>query len=152
MFLTNTPYNFQFTSDLAGLQLSNTSGTSTHFILKPGQGTTITATAINAPCSIVGRFAFIARSGYYYAAAPNPVSSELTVTAVEEGSSADTPASIVAPLFDADLYDSYGRKVKSKRSDHGKAVLDVRDLPTGLYNLRAGQGKDALSRHIELTH
>lgn len=154
MFITNTPYTFRFTSDLAGLYLTNTVGTSTHFILKPGQGTTITATSTNAPCTMIGRYAFIAQSssGYRLAFAPNPVSSDLTVTAVDTGAADNAPASSAAPPFDADLYDSYGKKVKSQHSDHGKAVLDVRELPEGLYNLRSGTGKDAMSEHIQVTH
>jgi len=31
-------------------------------------------------------------------------------------------------------------------------VLDVRDLPNGLYNLRAGKGKRALSEHVQVMH
>lgn len=80
MFLTGTPYTFQFTSDMPGLYLTNTTGTATHFILKPGQGVTITATSTNASCTIVGRYAFVARSGGYgYSFAPNPANDELTV-------------------------------------------------------------------------
>ena len=152
MFL-NSPYTFNFTSNLAGLYLTQTTGTYTHFILKPGQGVTITATSTNAPCSIVGRYAFITPSGgYSLAAAPNPVSADLTVTAVDDTSAANAPVNSSAPPFDADLYDSYGNKVKTLHSDHGKAVFNVRNLPNGLYNLRAGIGKKAIVEHIEITH
>lgn len=159
MFITNTPYTFSFSSDLPGLYLTNTTGTATHFILKPGQGTTITVTALNSPCPMRGQYAFIASStGYSYRVAPNPVSEELTVTAVEEAPPADAASaatSTAAPAsipLDADLYDRFGHKVKSKHDDHGKAVVDVRDLPEGLYELRVGKGKNALTERIQVTH
>lgn len=146
IFLTGTPYTFQFTSDMPGLYLTNTTGTATHFILKPGQGVTITATSTNASCTIVGHYAFVARSGAYgYSFAPNPVGDELTVVTTD-------PATATAAPFDAELYDGYGRKVKTQKSEQGKAVLNVRDLPSGLYNLRVGTGKDAYSEHIQIAH
>ena len=146
MFLTGTPYTFQFTSDMPGLYLTNTTGTATHFILKPGQGVTITATSTNASCTIVGRYAFVARSGAYgYSFAPNPVSDQLTVATTD-------PASTTAAPFDAALYDNHGKKVKLRRSENGKALIDVHDLPEGLYNLRVGSGKNAQSEHIQINH
>jgi len=146
MFLTNTPYTFRFTADLPGLYLTETTGTITHFILKPGQGVTITATSTNVPCTLVGRYAFVARSSTYrYSFAPNPASDELTVEPTES-------AGTTAESFDAELYDGYGRKVKTQKSGQGKAVLNVRDLPSGLYNLRVGTGKDAYSEHIQIAH
>jgi hypothetical protein len=146
MFLTNTPYTFTFSSDLAGLYLTNTSGTATHFILKPGQGTTITATAINSPCPVVGRFAFIASSGgYTYSVAPNPVSDELSVAAAE-------PDAITAQPFVAELYDRFGQSVKSQASKQSRTVFDVRNLPAGLYHLRIGKGNTAVSQSIWVTH
>ena len=154
MFITGTPYTFNFTSDLPGLYLTNTQGTATHFILKPGQGTTITATSTNAPCKIVGHYAFVARSMSGYSFAPNPTSDELTVTANDSASpTTDTSAGTATAVpFDAELYDGYGRKVKTQHGEHGKAVLNVRDLPDGLYNLRVGKGKDAVSEHIQVAH
>ena len=90
--------------------------------------------------------------GYYFAFAPNPASTDLTVTAVDaDQSTADQP-SATAPPFDADLYDSQGKKIKTKKSDKGKAVIDVRDLPNGLYHLRAGKGKEAISEQVQVAH
>ncbi|GAA4509565.1 hypothetical protein GCM10023172_43240 [Hymenobacter ginsengisoli] len=76
-----------------------------------------------------------------YAVYPNPASSQLTVASTK--STAD---------FDADLYDTYGKKVKTIHGDHGKAVFKIDELPEGLYNLRVGQGKDAYSQHIQVKH
>lgn len=73
----------------------------------------------------------------------------MTATDPAGAESAASPADVP---FDADLYDGHGKKVKTQHGDHGKAVLDVRDLPAGLYNLRVGQGKKALSEHIQITH
>lgn len=148
MFIDD-PYNFTFTADSPDVYLTNTQGRSTHFVLQPGQGVTITATATNAPCGLVGRFAFIyPSSGGRLSAAPNPASTELLVTRAP----ADAQQTKPDEAFTADLYDTYGKKVKTKKSEQNNAVLDVRDLPSGLYNLRAGAGKDALSDHIQITH
>ena len=109
-------------------------------------------------CGVVGRFTFsAARSGYSYTATPNLASTDLTVTSAEESqsqmaiTSANSTSATRAP-FNADLYDAHGRKVKTNHSNHGKAVLDVRDLPEGLYVLRSGSSKDVYSEHIQITH
>ncbi|MGI4742631.1 MAG: CBM35 domain-containing protein [Janthinobacterium lividum] len=95
---------------------------------------------------------FMKPSAYSLAYAPNPASDELTVTAVESGGPASGSGSDTAPVFDATLYNDKGKKVKAKKSEKGKAKLDVRDLPNGLYNLRAGEGKETLSEHIVVSH
>ncbi len=155
MFITD-PYNFAFTADLPGLYLTSTQGTSTHFILKRGQGVTITATATNAPCGLVGRFVFICPSnpyGYRLVATPNPTSSDLVVVAVDADQPAtSTTPSATAPPFEAELYDNHGKKVQAGKSDKGKTKLAVRELPAGLYHLRAGEGKEALSEQIQIAH
>ena len=118
------------------------------------QGTTITVTALNSLCPLRGQYVFSAPSsgGYYrYSVAPNPVSEELTVTAEEPDAGAADPTPAPADL-DADLYDRFGKKVKGSHGDHGKAVLDVRDLPDGLYELRVGKGKQALIKRIQVAH
>ncbi|MBX0293149.1 T9SS type A sorting domain-containing protein [Hymenobacter sp. HSC-4F20] len=148
----NSPYRFNFTTNVPGFYLTETSGGGTHFILKPGQGITLTATSINAPCPIVGRWAFYAPSlGTAYRVASNPVSSEVQVDALDTNSTSVVP-SASAESFEARLYDSFGHQVKTQRSAQGKAVLDVRSLPNGLYILRAGKGKDAISERIQVTH
>lgn len=96
-------------------------------------------------------FTFSTASGYRLAFSPNPANEALTVTAIDPAAAAATDP-VPTVLFDVDLYDGYGRKVKTQHSDHGKAVLNVRDLPSGLYNLRSGSGKDAISEHIQVTH
>ncbi len=146
----NDPYNFTFTANPSSVSVFVISGNSASFYMPSDAGVTITATATNtgSGCDVTGSFAFTPRPySYYFAYAPNPASTELTVTAVD---AAGQPAP--AEPFDADLYDSFGKKVKTKKSDQGKAVLDVRDLPNGLYNLRAGKGKEAISEHVQITH
>ena len=76
----------------------------------------------------------------------------LTVTATDTDQSVTGPASVTALPFEAELYDNYGKKVKSEKSEKGKALLNVRDLPAGLYNLRVGKGKEAISEHISIEH
>lgn len=114
----------------------------------------INVSATGSSCALVGRFVFSTNGGYYYRFAPNPASSDLVVSATtldQPGSSSATAAPPAEP-FDAALYDGHGQLVKTKRGDQGKAVLDVRDLPNGLYYLRAGQGKNAVNEHIQLAH
>ena len=154
----NENYNFIFSANSPNVVVIKKMNNSAYFDLAAGTGVQITATANGSSCAVVGRFTFSAgRSGSSYAVAPNPASTDLTVAAVEEGqrqmaatsASEATPASVP---FDADLYDSHGRKVRTNHSSHGKAVLDVRDLPEGLYVLRSGSGKNIYSEHIQITH
>lgn len=154
MFM-DQPYTFTFTSSSSSVVLNQTSGSYTSFYLPAGQGVSIRATASGAGCGYRGTFVFSTSSGYGYMATPNPSSSELTVAATD--SADDTPQDATTAKgtkseFTADLYDTYGKKVKTKRSAQGKAVLNVRDLPEGLYNLRVGEGKNAYSEHIQITH
>ena len=125
------PYDFTFTSSSSSILVNKGGPQLAGFYLQAGQGVQITA-SYGGDCGVFGSFAFTTNDGYSYSFAPNPASSELTVTASGEGQPAEP--------FDADLYDSFGKKVKTKKSEQGKAVLDVRDLPNGLYNLRAGKG------------
>jgi hypothetical protein len=146
----NGSENFTFTSSEPNTVPVWGGGQLAGFRLNAGQGVTITARA-GGPCGPASNFAFALGSGYYYGFAPNPTSTDLLVTAIPDGLPADSPAAAEAPAFDADLYDNFGKKVKTKKSDKGKALLDVRDLPAGLYNLRAGKGEKALSEHIQIT-
>lgn len=148
----NEPFTFTFSASPSSVYLNNTVGRSTSFRLNANESVQINVTSSQPDCGLAGRFVFSTSGGYGYRLAPNPASDELTVTANDPANpSADSPTSPSAP-FDADLYDTYGRKVKTKKSDHGKAVLDVRSLPEGLYNLRVGTGKNAYSEHIQVTH
>lgn len=110
------------------------------------------------PCGTSsGSFQFYV-PGYNYQAAPNPAVNELTVMKVDEGtpttstSARTSDAARSTPPYEAALYDSFGQQVRLVKSAQGKAVLDVRSLPNGLYNLRVGQGKDAFTEHIQIAH
>jgi len=137
------PYYYAFSSSDPAVPVTSFDGLTAYFDMPASGGVTITATATNSPCSnVVGSYAF-APGGYAYSVAPNPASSQLVVTT-------SNPAG--DPPFEADLYDGHGRQVKTQHSALGKAVLDVRELPDGLYVLRAGQGKKAISEHIQIIH
>jgi bacillolysin len=155
MFL-NEPFTFSFQSNPSSVYLSNSSGGYTSFYLGANQGVTIQVTSSQPDCGLSSNFTFSTARGYSYSFSPNPTSDELIVTDNSQSESASNAAStntIAADApFDAELYDDFGRKVKAQRSSHGKAVLDVRNLPNGLYNLRAGTGKDALIEHVQITH
>ncbi|AMR28644.1 hypothetical protein A0257_17095 [Hymenobacter psoromatis] len=89
---------------------------------------------------------------------PNPASSELTVTNTAPDLAAQyqlkdaDKAHIPDMPFDADLYDMYGKKVKSLTNVQGKGIFDVSSLPAGLYNLRVGKGKDMHMEHVQIVH
>lgn len=145
--IVDAPYDFTFTTT-AAVSVTKTGNNSASFYMPTnGAGVPITATATNATagCGLIGHWAFIP-TPYRLMATPNPASTELTVAVDQPAPSPDGPA------FDADLYNNNGKKVKTKKSDHGKAVLDVRDLPAGLYHLRASEGQNALSESIQITH
>ncbi|MEJ7661535.1 MAG: T9SS type A sorting domain-containing protein [Hymenobacter sp.] len=143
----NEPYNFTFRSSSSSVTLSSTSGRSTSFYLPANQGFTLYVTSSQPECGLAGQYVFSTSTGYRYSLAPNPASSELTVTATDPAS-AETDPTPADVSFDADLYDIHGKKMKTKRGDHGKVVLDVRDLPEGLYNLarRPRQGSHLRAR------
>jgi hypothetical protein len=146
--ILDQPQSFVFTCNNPAVGLSSNSNSTTFFISSSGTNSTradITATATDASTCLSGTYFFIAAS--YYSFAPNPANTELTVTDSEANL-----ANLGAEPFEAELYDNYGRKVKNKKSEQGKAVIDVRDLPDGLYNLRVGKGKKALNEHVQITH
>jgi len=149
----NQPYNFTFTSNTSNtpaVPVTKT-GNQTAYFYFPGASVQIIATATNAPCGAVGSFIFVAP--FSFTLAPNPVASELTVTAAAPALAAtpDQPTPST-PAFEAELYDSFGRKLRTQKSGQGKAVLNVRELPNGLYTLRVGHGKGAYSEHVQIVH
>lgn len=155
MFL-NESATFTFSASSPAIRLSSY-GRSTSFYLPPGQWVQINVSAPGSPCALAGSFVFAPRSVYYYRAAPNPVSDQLLVAAADPDQPADAPARPAQPAADSaafatTLYDSYGRAVKTQRSARGQAVLDVRDLPNGLYHLRTGHGKEVITEHIRVAH
>ncbi|AMR27649.1 hypothetical protein A0257_11455 [Hymenobacter psoromatis] len=153
----NEAANFTFSSSPA-IPLNSYSGRSTSFYLPPGQGVQINVSAPGSPCALATSFVFAPRSVYYYRSAPNPVSDELLVTATDPDQPAGASARLLTATttdslaFETTLYDSYGRPVKTQRSARGQAVLNVRDLPNGLYHLRTGHGKDVATEHIQVAH
>ncbi|WP_460583841.1 T9SS type A sorting domain-containing protein [Hymenobacter arcticus] len=160
--IVDAPYNFTFTASPSSVSVTALGGGQASFYMPAGGGgVTITATAINATsgCGVVGHWTFFP-APYHMVVTPNPASTELTVWTTDPASSAAPAARTAAAMsstadpvpFDADLYNAFGKKVKTKRSERGKAVLDVRDLPAGLYVMRVGQGKNALSENIQITH
>lgn len=150
------PFNFTFTSNNPNVRLSISGNTATFSIPTSVHQVTITATATNPPggCAITGGFVFFPVPGPLTTGtdlrlqmSPNPVASELTI-------SADATASDAPPTkaFKVELYDTYGKKVRTQESTHGKAVLNVRDVPDGLYHVRVGTGPGAYSEHVQITH
>lgn len=112
--------------------------------------------AMNCPGDLVMQYAFY----------PNPSTAELTVEAVEKPAPSSTANSNIntriesgkmlnkttLTLFEAKLYDSYGKTVSTGKSSKGRIVFNVLTLPNGLYTVRVGTGKAATSRRIQITH
>ncbi|WP_375378191.1 T9SS type A sorting domain-containing protein [Hymenobacter cellulosilyticus] len=84
-----------------------------------------------------------------YTYGPNPAATELTVNGPE---GAMGTLETKAETFEAQLYNSFGKLVKTGRSEHGKVRLDIQSLPNGLYTLRTGTGDEAVSEHIQILH
>lgn len=113
-----------------------------------------------APAGACPEGSYVFREPFMFAFSPNPASSELTVTqsstaapALTSPTAKPTAASQLAePSFEAVLYDIYGHAVRTQRSSRQQAVFDVRTLPAGIYTLRVGQGKEAYSQHVQITH
>jgi len=122
--------------------------------LSAGQRAQFTVPFSGSSCGAgYGTFTLAVYSSYRLVATPNPASSDLVITAVDgDQPETSTTPSTTAPPFEVELYDSRGKKVKAGKSDKGKAQVDVRELPAGLYNVRAGKGQEAISKHIEITH
>jgi len=76
---------------------------------------------------------------------PNPSNSEIRL----EAASTKTGK---AKNFEAKLYNGFGQLVRSCNSNGGKALLQVYDLPNGVYVLRAGSGKENLVKNIQIKH
>jgi hypothetical protein len=68
--------------------------------------------------------------------------------ASDESSAATAPS---GSLFEAELYDFNGKKVKTRKSERGEVILNVWDLPEGLYNLRVGTGEKPSTHLIQIT-
>ena len=155
--ITNHDPTFTYTVATTGgiRQLGILSASGSFVIKAGGTGGSVEVTAGNGCGSTVSQTEIYLDPcpGFRYAIAPNPASSELTITAVDATQpEASTVPSATAPPFEVELVDGQGRKVKTGKSEQGKVRLDVRELPEGLYHLRAGQGKEAISKHIQIVH
>ncbi len=123
-----------------------------------GRSAEFTVTNTTSACGALSRTfrIYVSSGGYYITYAPNPATSELVVSTADANSSGQrTPinqSAQLTPVFEARLYDSFGNQVKFKASRFGKAALDVRDLPNGLYTLRAGAGETAITKRIQIAH
>lgn len=153
----NQPYNFNFSAlgpNSAPFPITKTGPQTAYIDFSNAVSVQVLATPASAPCSAQSSYVF--RAPFNYRMAPNPVSSNLIVT---ETSAESSTGNISLPnvtsalkAFDANLYDMQGRRVRTQRSSQGKASLDVHDLPAGPYILRVGQGQDAYSEHVQISH
>ena len=153
-----------------GVYWYNTSGTpnvAAHLVLNAGQSAEFTVTrTLPSPNSCSASqltFIFTAEARTYaaYRALPNPASSDLTITPVDEAKTVpaasfntveSTDSTNTAKLFDASLFNTFGNCVKAVKQAPGKAHLDISDLPAGLYNLQIVDGHKITRQHIEIKH
>lgn len=122
-------------------------------IASPNVVVSVNVTKTNSCGSQTNRYDFMQDPTYQFRSSPNPANEAVTVEAVQPaaaGSSTRTVATGAA--FEVTLYDNYGRLVSTQRSANGRARLDVRGLPAGLYNLRAGRGNNVHSEHLHIIH
>ncbi|SFQ80210.1 S8 family serine peptidase [Hymenobacter arizonensis] len=120
----------------------------------------VTATNPDACSSTTTTFYFFVIRNYYMVSS-NPTSSDVIlqntdpntspqiVTSSSPATNADVPND---ELFEACLYNSYGKLVKTGKSQKGRVKFDVRDLPEGFYILRAGSGKQTYTEHVQIAH
>ncbi|WP_310394078.1 T9SS type A sorting domain-containing protein [Hymenobacter sp.] len=153
----NEPYDFTFTSSSPSIPVTKQGSRFASFYLGASSGLSINVVSTNAPCGrLSGTFVF-STFGRRFVSGPNPVSDELTITRLGEpystlGRSSSGVTAASSEPFDVELFDGFGRQVKAQRSTGGKALLDVRALPNGLYILRTGRGKETIREHIQITH
>lgn len=93
---------------------------------------------------------------WYYRITPNPASSELTITSQSPVESDATMRGKVdntsSTGTEAWLYNGQGVLVKHGKSQTTSLILDVHDLPEGIYHLRSGTEKKSISKSIEIRH
>lgn len=149
---TINPWSF---GDAGSAGAYNTDNNQRGVIMLTGYtGASVNISAVDA-CGSTASFYFrlSPAATFRLAASPNPATSDLTVEAViSEPSEAQNVTTDDQPSFTAQLYNSYGIVVLKKDSQKGKVQFDTRSLPAGLYTLRAGAGKEAVSKHIQVTH
>lgn len=156
-----TDYSFSATNPTGGVAvpITKTGRNSASFTLNRGATVQVRVTPASS-CLYNGTYVF-SSSGSSFAAydvTPNPATSDLTVTRQESSASAaplanqETFARPAPARFEAVLYDSFGRKVKSQSTTNSKVFLEINDLPNGLYTLRINDGLVNYSQHIQVAH
>jgi len=89
-----------------------------------------------------------------YSVKPNPAASELVVarTPFANNNAAESRDASAQSPIEVRLYSSFGTLVKEGKTPADQLVIDVQDLPNGIYYLRSGTGKNAVSKAIEVRH
>lgn len=127
------------------------------FTMGRGRRAQITVSGAVAGCGTASRTYFFAANAGNYIVAPNPADETVTISSMSEDNSFNNrgignDATGGAPTYEVILYDIFGQPVQSGRILKGKTVVDTRNLPNGIYNLRIGHGKDATNERIQVTH
>jgi len=130
------------------------------FTLASGGRAQFTVTGTIPTCGTISRtFSLYVTSTSSYAIAPNPSASDFTVSGSNiavplssENKSNLEQSAVEEPYFEAQLYNNYGVLVNTQKSQNGKVRFTTSNLPNGLYTLRIGAGKDAISEHIQVAH
>lgn len=90
-----------------------------------------------------------------YTITPNPASSQLTITrepSPETASSTGKKLALKQEPIEVRLYNSFGKAVREGKVIADQLILDIHDLPDGIYYLRSGAGESATSKTIEIRH
>lgn len=161
----NTRYSWTVNSQ-SGNVSRNLSGKAGSITLGGGSYCNVTCT-VNTPCgnSIPVSFNCYNYSGFRMVAYPNPVNSELTISAVKSSDSDNFDSPNVASesaitdnseLTDVDvdvrLVDANNQTIKSGKLNKGQFKIPVSKLPNGIYYLRMSLGNKKVDKQIMIQH
>jgi len=135
------------------------SGKQARIDLASGQSVTFRVTA-TGPCgtSVSRNLTFYVMGGWSYSVSPNPSSSTITVEATSNEEQTRGSANS-ARYFDnperkvsVRLYNKHQQVVAIGELENGKLILDVADLPTGIYHLQIADGKNTSFQRVVINH
>lgn len=99
-----------------------------------------------------GRSSSCPGNTYTYSVYPNPSDSELFVEEhIEEDSTIEKSSLLTEPTFNVELFNGSGKKIKERKSDNSKVVLNVQDLQDGNYYLHIIKEGKTIKHHIVIS-
>jgi bacillolysin len=90
--------------------------------------------------------------GMYYSISPNPASSEVTITVVEDKTINSIDLSKTDLLYDVSIYDLYGNLKIRKKFSGEKFSIPIQNLKNGEYLVRINNGRATTSKQLIIKH